>query len=181
MTDRELAGIRAGPGEEPLTLSARALWRKSATPGCPARPSSASDPFQLADTPIHRDRSTRFSIRSSGTRITGMAPSFKDKVVIIGASAQVAHDFVATPMDADMPGPALHLASDGGRDRSRISALDVVARGLRARRAALDLLAWVLIAFVRRPLLHLLLLVGASVGLSRSRTIAYDRVRAAPV
>src|SRR5256884_4174658 len=34
---------------------------------------------------------------------------FKHKIIIVGASSQVQHDFVATPMDPDTPGPVLHL------------------------------------------------------------------------
>src|SRR5438477_289896 len=34
---------------------------------------------------------------------------FKDKVVIVGASSQVAHDVFDTPLNPETPGPALHL------------------------------------------------------------------------
>src|SRR6185436_2170475 len=35
--------------------------------------------------------------------------AFKDKVIVVGASAQIQHDFIATPLDPNTPGPALHL------------------------------------------------------------------------
>ena len=34
---------------------------------------------------------------------------FKDKVVIVGASSQIRHDFIVTPLNPATPGPAVHL------------------------------------------------------------------------
>jgi adenylate cyclase len=34
---------------------------------------------------------------------------FKNKIVIVGAAAQIQHDFLATPLNAATPGPAVHL------------------------------------------------------------------------
>ena len=59
--------------------------------------------------PTHRVRSTKYSIQSFGMRTTRDGAFFKGKVVIVGASAQILHDFVPTPMELDTPGPALHL------------------------------------------------------------------------
>ena len=49
---------------------------------------------------------------------------FKDKIVLIGAASQIAHDVVATPMTPDMPGPVLHLQTMAAAMRAGIPAHD---------------------------------------------------------
>ena len=100
---------------------------------------------------------------------------FKDKIIIVGASSQVAHDFVATPMSPDMPGPALHLqaiaaAIDHDFLHNTSEATDLILV------CAAGALAWALIAFVRRPLvclIALLVIAGAHLAFAR---VAYDRI-----
>ena len=100
---------------------------------------------------------------------------FKDKIIIVGASSQVAHDFVATPMSPDMPGPALHLqaiaaAIDHDFLHNTSEATDLILV------CAAGALAWTLIAFVRRPLvclIALLVIAGAHLAFAR---VAYDRI-----
>src|SRR5438445_13216340 len=72
---------------------------------------------------------------------------FKNKVVIVGSSAQVAHDVSATPLGLDTPGPTLHLHAIAAALNHEF---------LRATPLSLDyatvcgpgVLAWTLIAFV---------------------------------
>lgn len=100
---------------------------------------------------------------------------FKDKIIIIGASAQILHDFVVTPMSPDTPGPALHLQAiaaaidhDFLHNASETTDLILVC--------AAGALAWALIAFVRRPLvclIALLVIAGAHLAFAR---VAYDRI-----
>ena len=47
---------------------------------------------------------------------------FKDKIVIVGRSAQIAHDFVATPMEPDTPGPPCICRRSRPRSRANFSA-----------------------------------------------------------
>jgi adenylate cyclase len=99
---------------------------------------------------------------------------FKDKIIVIGASSQVAHDFFATPMSPMTPGPVLHLQALGAamdheflEQTSERSGLVLVA--------AAGLLAWILIARVQRvvvSLIALLAVAGAYLGLAR---LLYDR------
>jgi adenylate cyclase len=100
---------------------------------------------------------------------------FKDKVVIVGPSAQVFHDFVATPMEPDTPGPVLHLqaisaalAQEFLHNTSEITNLILVA--------AAGLLAWIVIALVRRPLTSLLAILGVTVAYLALARIVYDRM-----
>ncbi len=105
----------------------------------------------------------------------GNGAFFKDKIVIVGASTKVAHDVVATPLTPDLPGPALHLhviaATLGNeflQNTSERTDLILVLGG--------GILAGVLIAFVRRPLVCLIALLGLAAGYLGFARVAYDRV-----
>ena len=98
---------------------------------------------------------------------------FKDKIVMVGPSAQILHDFVPTPVDENMDGPLLHLhALAAALDHEflygtaiPVDFATVIGGGI---------LSWIVIAFVRRPFLCLLTLLaisGAYLGVSR---ILYD-------
>ena len=99
---------------------------------------------------------------------------FKDKVVIVGASAQIAHDFVPTPISPDTPGPELHLqalaaamAHEFLHNTSRSTNFILVGLA--------GLLAWALIAFVRRPLLCLIAIIAIAAAYLAFARIAFDR------
>jgi len=99
--------------------------------------------------------------------------SFKDKIVVVGPSAQIQHDFVPTPIDENMHGPVLHLHTlAAALDHEflydtpiAVNFATVIGGGI---------LSWIVVAFLRRPLICLLTLLaisGAYLGLSR---ILYD-------
>jgi adenylate cyclase len=99
---------------------------------------------------------------------------FKDKVVIVGASSQVAHDFVATPISPETPGPELHLqaiaaamAHEFLHNTSRSTNFILVGLA--------GLLAWALIAFIRRPILCLLAIITIAAAYLAFARIAFDR------
>lgn len=88
----------------------------------------------------------------------------KDKIVIVGASAPVLHDVVNTPLAANMFGPALHLNTMSaalGHEFLRASPPLVGYASLKLA----GLSAWSLIAFLRRPVVSLLALVGVTLAL----------------
>jgi adenylate cyclase len=100
---------------------------------------------------------------------------FKDKIVALGASSQIAHDVFDTPINPETPGPVFHLyALAAAMDHEflrdtpiRIGFILVLIGGATA---------WTLVAFLRRPLLTfatLLLIAASYLGLAR---ILYDRV-----
>jgi adenylate cyclase len=99
---------------------------------------------------------------------------FKDKIIVVGASAQILHDFVATPVSPDTPGPTLHI-------HAMAATLDHDFLHPTSERTDLMLLAaaavlgWLLISFVRRPLIcviSLLAIAGAYLAFAR---VMYDR------
>jgi adenylate cyclase len=99
---------------------------------------------------------------------------FKDKIVIVGPSAQVMHDVVDTPMSPNTPGPALHLqamAAALGHDFLRPTAPKI---GLVLVWAA-GLVAWLLVGFVRKPLVSLGTLVAITASYLGMARLLYDK------
>ena len=111
--------------------------------------------------------------RNSGHGFGGGA-FFRDKIVIVGASSQVAHDFVATPMSPDTPGPLLHI-------HAMVAAMDHDFLSPTSERTDLILvamagvMAFVLVAFVRRPLVSMVALVGLTIAYLVFVRVIYDR------
>ena len=105
----------------------------------------------------------------------GSGAFFKGKVVMVGAASQIAHDFVTTPMNPNTPGPALHLESMAAAlGHEFLTATPPNMMFVLVGTAGA--FAWLLIAFVRRPLTCLFVLViAAGLYLLASR-VAYDRV-----
>jgi adenylate cyclase len=98
---------------------------------------------------------------------------FKDKVVLVGPSAQVWHDVVDTPMSPNTPGPTMHfqamaaaLGHEFLRPTSRRIELALVC--------AAGLVAWLLVAFVRKPLVCLGGLVAITAGYLVAARLLYD-------
>src|SRR5256714_593724 len=99
---------------------------------------------------------------------------FKDKIVVVGASSQIAHEFEPTQRSPDPRGPTLHIHAmaatidhDFLHPTSERTDLVLVA--------AAAALAGLLIAFVRRPLIcivSLFAIAGAYLAFAR---IGYDR------
>ncbi len=99
---------------------------------------------------------------------------FKDKVVMIGAASQIAHDVVVTPMNQNTLGPALHLetmAAALGHQFLQPTSPNWMLALVGAGGAC----AWLLIALVRRPLFCLIALVGLSAGYLLASRLAYDQ------
>jgi adenylate cyclase len=95
-------------------------------------------------------------------------------VAIVGVSAQVMHDFVDTPVDANMHGPKLHLhALAAALDHEFIRETPLRAGFVFILTAGLS--AWLLIAFLRRPLLCIFVLAAVTGGYLGLARILYDR------
>ena len=77
---------------------------------------------------------------------------FKDKIVMVGASAQILHDVVDTPMSPTTLGPGLHLQAMAAALGHEFLQPTPPKVGL-ALVGAAGLVAWLLVAFLRRPLL----------------------------
>ena len=94
---------------------------------------------------------------------------FKDKIVMVGASAQIFHDVVDTPMSPTTLGPGLHLQAMAAALGHEFLRLTPPKTGL-ALVGAAGLVAWSLVAFLRRPPLSLgglVVITGAYLGTAR--------------
>lgn len=89
------------------------------------------------------------------TKNFGDGAFFKDKVIVVGASAQIQHDFIDTPLNPNTHGPALHLHTMAAAiaheyltftPAALCFVLVILAGGV----------AWTLIAYLRRPTFSLL-------------------------
>lgn len=98
---------------------------------------------------------------------------FKDKIVMVGPSAQVFHDVVDTPMSPGTLGPTLHFQAMAAAlnheflrpTPRKINMMLVCAAGL---------IAWLLVAFVRKPLVCLGGLVAITAGYLVTARLLYD-------
>ena len=98
---------------------------------------------------------------------------FKDKIIIIGSSAQVSHDVFATPMSPETPGPLLHFhALAAAMSHEFLTLTPQNARY--ALVCGAGLLAWGLIGFLRRPLICIILLLAISAAYLGLARILFD-------
>jgi adenylate cyclase len=99
---------------------------------------------------------------------------FKDKIVIVGMSAQIGHDVHPTPIDENMYGPVLHLhILAAALDREFLREVPFRADYVFIVVAAA--LAWMVVAFVRRPLFCILILAGVVVAYLIAARVLYDQ------
>src|SRR6266404_1284661 len=173
VTDWELSGLPPHPGEEIFeSLSARALSKIGRGDDVPrdfgGHMIRFTDPDAWAPRPLYEVFDPKFwhANYADGT-------FFKNKIVIVGASAQVEHDVVDTPMSPTTPGPTLHLqamAAALGHEFLRPTPPNI---GL-AIVCAAGLVAWLLMAFVRKPLVCLGGLVAITAGYLLTARLLYD-------
>ncbi len=171
ISDRQLAGQPSFPGEEIFhSLDARALAKLGHTLPADTRrlpfrfgPANAYAPVNLYEVFLPATWQANFK---------GGA-AFKEKIVLIGASAQVMHDVVDTPLSPATPGPALHLHAIAAAAAGEF--LRVIPPGVRlALVCAAGLAAWLLVAFVQRPLTSLFTLLGFAVAYLIAARVLYD-------
>jgi adenylate cyclase len=99
---------------------------------------------------------------------------FKNKIVMVGPSAQVLHDVVDTPMSPTTSGPGLHLEAMAAALGHEFLRPTTPTTGL-ALVGVAGLVAWSLIAFLRRPLLCLGALVAFAVVYLGAARLFYDK------
>src|SRR5437773_1895580 len=173
VTNRQLAGLPPQPGDEIYeSLAARALAKIGHANDVPddfrghMMRFTAPDAFQPH--PLYEvfDPKLWHANYADGA-------FFKDKVVMVGPSAQVWHDVVDTPMSPNTPGPTLHfqamtaaLGHEFLRPTPRKIELALVC--------AAGLVAWLLVAFVRKPLVCLGGLVAITAGYLATARLLYD-------
>ena len=169
VTNRELAGLPPHPSEEVYeSLSARALAKIGNGNDVPRDFRGHMIRFTAPDAFEPRPLYEIFDPKLWHADYADGA-FFKDKIVMVGPSAQVLHDVVDTPMSPTTSGPGLHLqaiAAALGHEFLRPTPPKI---GLMLVATA-GLIAWSLIAFVRRPLLclgGLVVIAGAYLGAAR--------------
>src|SRR5438874_1564207 len=174
VTDRQLAGLPPHPSQEIFeSLSARALTKIGHADDVPRDfrghmiRFSALDAFEPR--PLYEIFDPKFWHANYAD-----GSFFKNKIVMIGSSAQVTHDVFDTPMSPTTSGPALHLQAIAAalgheflQPTPPTTALALVVGA--------GLAAWGLIVFLRRPLLclaGLVVIAGAYLGAAR---FCYDK------
>ena len=174
VTDRQLAGLPPHPTEEIYeSLCARALTKMGHRSDVPNDFRGHMIRFTALDAFEPRPLYEVFDPKYWHANYADGA-FFKDKIVMDGPSAQILHDFVDTPMSPTTSGPALHLqamAGALGREFLRPTPREV---GL-ALVGAAGLIAWLLIVFLRRPLLCLGALVVITSAYLGTARLFYDK------
>ena len=174
MTDLQLARQAPNPGETPYeSLSARAAAKLGRADAIPRDLQSHLMRF-TAPTAYQPHPLWEVFDPAVWRANYGEGKFFKDKVVIVGSSAQIVHDVFDTPISPETPGPVLHLhALAAALDHEFLWDTPITLDF--ATICFFGALAWVVPALVRRPVLNLGILFGISgvyLGLAR---VLYDQ------
>ena len=174
ITDLQAAHLAPNPSEQPYdSFGARALKKLGRSQDVPR--DLKSHTFRFCESDAYPPR-TLYQVFDPKMWHANYADGafFKDKVVIVGMSAKIRHDFVNTPMDSEMPGPTLHLhALAAALDHEFLFKTPFSTDF--ATVCGAGLLSWALLAFVRRPLFCLLTLSAIGVIYMGLVRILYDR------
>ena len=173
VTDRQLAGSPPEPGDQIYeSLAARALTKIGHANDVPDGFGGHMMRFTAVDAFQPHPLFEVFDPKLWHANYADGA-FFKDKVVLVGPSAQVWHDVVDTPMSPNTPGPTMHfqamtaaLGHEFLRPTPREIGLSLVC--------AAGLVAWLLVAFVRKPLVCLGGLVAITAGYLVTARLLYD-------
>ena len=173
VTNRQLAGLPPAEGEEIYeSLSARALGKTGHASDVPRDFHGHMIRFTAPDAFEPRPLYEVFDPKLWHANY-GDGAFFKDKIVMVAPSAQVLHDVVDTPMSPNTLGPTMHfqaMAAALGHEFLRptppvIGLVLVCAAGI---------VAWLLVAFVRIPVLCLGGLAGITGGYLVAARLLYD-------
>jgi adenylate cyclase len=173
VTDRQLADLPPDPSQEIYqSLSARALAKIGQASDVPdnfrGHLIRFTSPDAFAPRPLYEVFDPKFWHANYAD-----GAFFKDKIVMVGSSAQVEHDTVVTPMSPTTLGPALHLQAMAAALNHEFLRPTPARAGL-ALVGMAGLTAWLVVAFLRRPLLclgTLVLITAAYLGAAR---LCYD-------
>src|SRR5437868_3140355 len=174
VTDRQLAGLPPHPSEEVYeSLAARTLGKIGRGNDVPRDFRGHMIRFTEPDAFQARPLYEVFDPKLWHANYADGA-FFKDKIVVVGPSAQVMHDVVDTPMSPTTLGPIFHLQAMAAALGHEFLQPSPPKTGL-ALVVGAGLAAWCLIVFLRRPLLclaGLVVIAGAYLGAAR---FCYDK------
>ena len=100
---------------------------------------------------------------------------FKDKVVMIGMSAQIQHDVFDTPMSPETPGPVLHFHAIAAAMAHEFLFVAPLWVGFATILGA-GVLAFVVVAFIRRPFLCFVMVLSLAAAYLVAIRIVYDQL-----
>src|SRR5437763_7982433 len=174
VTDRQLAGLPPHPSEEVYeSLAARTLGKIGRGNDVPRDFRGHMIRFTEPDAFEARPLYEVFDPKLWHANYADGA-FFEDKIVMVGPAAQVMHDVVDTPMSPAPLGPVVHLqamAAALGHEFLRPTTLYVEL----ALVGAAGLVAWSLVAFLRKPLFSIgafVLITATYLGIAR---LLYDK------
>jgi adenylate cyclase len=174
VTDRQLAGLPPDPTEEVYeSLSARALAKVGHGNDVPRDLRGHMIRFTVPNAFVPHPLYEIFDPKLWHANY-GDGAFFKDKIVLMGASGQVLHDVVDTPMSPSTPGPMLQMQAMAAALGHEFLQPMPPKTGL-ALVSAAGLIAWLVVAFLRRPLLCLgafVAIVATYLGMAR---LFYDK------
>ena len=174
VTDRQLADLPPHPSEEIYeSLSARGLTKIGHAGDIPQDFRGHMIRFAALDAFEPRPLYEVFDPKFWHANYADGA-FFKDKIVMIGSSAQVAHDVFDTPISPATSGPSLHLQAMAAALGHEFLQPTPAKTGL-ALVGAAGLIAWSLVAFLRRPLLCLGTLVAIALVYLGAARFLYDK------
>jgi len=174
VTDRQLAGLPPHPSEQTYeSLSARALTKIGQGNAVPHDFHGHMIRFTAPDGFEPRPLYEVFDPKFWHANYADGA-FFKGKIVMVGPSAQVLHDFFDTPMSPTTFGPALHLQAMAAALGHEFLQPTPATAGL-ALVVGAGAMAWLLIVFLRRPLLCLGALVAITGGYLGAARLFYDK------
>jgi adenylate cyclase len=173
ITQRQLAGEEPFPGDEKFTsFSARALTKLGYGKDVPRDfrprairfgPVEAYRPVNLYEVFLPAAWKANFKDGAF----------FKDKVIVVGASAQILHDVVDTPLSPNTNGPALHLHTMAAVIGHEYLSFTRPLLGYTLVGAA-GLAAFGLITLLRRPMLSLGGLIAVAAAYVVIARLLYD-------
>ena len=173
VTERQMASLPPVPNDRTYySLGARALVKLAAN--VPSGTSAYALRYGPADAYQPRNLWELF-LPATWEKNYGGGAFFKDKLVIIGASAAIMHDVVDTPLGPGTPGPAVHLhamASALAQDFLHYPSMSLGFASI----AGAGALAWLIAAMTRRPLLAIALLLGISIAYLTLGLVLYNRI-----
>jgi adenylate cyclase len=174
VTDRQLADLPPDSSEEVYqSLSARALAKIGHANDVPedfrGHMIRFTSPDAFAPRPLYEVFDPKFWHANYAD-----GAFFKDKIVMVGSSAQVEHDTVVTPMSPTTLGPALHLQAMAAAMNHEFLRSTPARTGL-AMVVAAGLVAWSLVAFLRRPLLCLVTFIVITCAYLGAARFFYDK------
>jgi adenylate cyclase len=174
VTDRQLADLPPDSSEEIYqSLSARALAKISRANDVPQDFRGHMIRFTSPDAFTPRPLYEVFDPKFWHANYADGA-FFRNKIVMVGSSAQVEHDTVVTPMSPTTLGPALHLQAMAAALNHEFLRSTPANVGLAIVTAA-GLVAWSLVAFLRRPLLCLAAFIAITSAYLGAARFFYDK------